>query len=65
MLKGTTVTLPTTIPTKSGYTFGGWLYPTPNALFETVKQPGTTITVNEDITLNAKWTSSGGGLVTM
>ena len=64
--KGTEVTLPTTKPTKSGYIFGGWLYPTQNALFETIKQPGETFTVNEDITLNAKWTkSSGGGLVTM
>ena len=52
-------------PDREGYEFGGWLYPTQNALFETIKQPGATFTVNEDITLNAKWTSSGSGLVTM
>ncbi len=52
------IDLSTKIPTKSGYTFVGWY--TDTALTHKV---GTTITLDKDITLYAKWSknSTGGG----
>ncbi len=54
---GRVTTLPT--PTKSGYTFGGWY--TDNSTFN--NRFTTSTTVNDDITVYAKWVSNtpGGG----
>ena len=52
--KGDTISL-TQEPTRSGYTFGGWY--SDSAL----TNPVSSVTLNGDTTVYAKWTSGGGG----
>ena len=47
---GTNVTLSSTVPTRAGYTFGGWY------LDEALTQPaGASVTLNDNTTVYAKW----------
>ena len=48
------ITIPNTVPVKSGYTFTGWKLSTDNS----IKQPGAKVTSSESktITLTAQWT---------
>lgn len=50
---GTSITLSSTVPTRSGYTFLGWS--TSSAATSATYQPGSTFTLNADTTLYAVW----------
>lgn len=50
---GTNLTLSSTKPTRTGYTFAGWAT---SASGSVVKQPGGTYTDNASVTFYAKWT---------
>ena len=60
---GNTVTIATGTPTKTGYTFGGWLVTTPSS---GVTISGNTFTMPaENVTLTAQWTPVGATMYTV
>ena len=59
---GTNLTLSSTVPTRTNYTFQGWAT---SSTGEVLYQPGGTYTANEAVTLYAIWTVAAGVLNTV